>query len=485
MKCIHLRKIILINDYSLFRGEGSAGYSMQFRHLELSNVLSAVLGVEDDIHLNFCDALSYDGDDDMSTYHMDAFQGAMQFVDTAPILSSKEKNENEKNNYNIPSDLLVAATKRCSLIRASYEIIAEGDDYNDLASQALNNGSLDEFMIGGENENGTWRVRLRQYGSMSVNGKEKRYGKNMRSPLSQERHAVNQMKELFLQFGGNVNLKNPDCSLYIFEGLTTTTGKYGNEHSTTKKKILARLLTKGPNTSFIAPKTRICVTNTPLCPIAAYTMCNLARVKDGDKILDPYAGSCAILLAATMMTSTPSTASSIQSVGIEISHNGIVNRDDIVKDFTARNFTVPSAIIRGDSTNSTIRQIAKEAISDDDDDDELSSFDLIITDPPYGIRESSKGGGSNDDDDTISSLPPLDQLFQSIVEDRENEATTRLLKVGGRLVAFVPNIPGQDIRMVLPSEELTNEAGMKLQEFKEQPLNDSLSRWLVAYTCER
>ncbi len=420
---------------------------MQFRQLELANALSAIIGVDGDIPLIFDDALQYDGEDDtMSDYHVDAFQGAMQFLDIEKPIT--ELSSNQKTLNSISSELLKDATKRCSLIRASYEIISEADEYEELASLALSSGLLSDFLIGNKYQKASWRLRLRQYGSMSNNGKEKRYGKNMRSPLSQERNAVNQMKELFINFGGDVSLKNPDCSLYVFEGLKN------------RKKILAKLITKGPNISLIAPKTRICVTNTPLCPIAAYNMCNLARVKPNDKILDPFAGSCTVLLATAMISP------SCQTVGIEIAHNGIVNRDNIIKDFETRNLTSPAAIIRGDCTNATVRDMARDAVDN-------MGFDLIITDPPYGIRERSGGGCSED--------APLDQLCKVIRDDRIEGK--RLLKKGGRLIAFVPNVSGENINDALPDRELLKGAGLDILEMREQPLNDALSRWLVSFNC--
>ena len=67
---------------------------------------------------------------------------------------------------------------------------------------------------------------------------------------------------------------------------------------------------------------------------------------------------------------------SIKAVGVEIAHNGQVNRDDIISDFTSRNLTLPAAIIRGDSMAEDVRKEAKRAVGDE-------PFDAIITDPPY------------------------------------------------------------------------------------------------------
>lgn len=98
-------------------------------------------------------------------------------------------------------------------------------------------------------------------------------------------------------------------------------------------------------------------------------------------------------------------------------------------------------------------------------------FDVIITDPPYGIRE--KTGFCQD--------KPLRSLVNNIAKDRVHGR--RLLKSGGRLVAFVPNQEGDDMSLDMPSDEELYWAGLQFVQMLEQPLNESLSRWLVEYIC--
>ncbi len=174
-------------------------------------------------------------------------------------------------------------------------------------------------------------------------------------------------------------------------------------------------------------------------------------------------------------------APNCQTVGIEIAHNGLVNRDDVLKDFECRNLTAPCGLIHGDSTDPAIREAALLSIGH-------SPFDAIVADPPYGIRESAN----------YNERSPLEELFTSVASDREraeggtaahddDRATGagRLLKLGGRLVAFVPVTEGQALSDVLPSSDLTERAGLEFEVSREQPLNDKLSRWLVSYVCTR
>jgi len=154
----------------------------------------------------------------------------------------------------------------------------------------------------------------------------------------------------------------------------------------------------------------------------------------------------------------------VSTVGIEIAHDGIVNRTDILQDFSSRGLTPPLALLQGDSTHDQVRAEARAVIGG-------NAFDIIITDPPYGIREST----------SYNELPPLTNLLHSIVSDRDRGQ--RILKVGGTLAAFVPCTDEQQIEDCLPTEEELKNAGMKLFVLKEQPLNDKLSRWLAAYKC--
>jgi tRNA G10 N-methylase Trm11 len=159
-------------------------------------------------------------------------------------------------------------------------------------------------------------------------------------------------------------------------------------------------------------------------------------------------------------------APTCQTVGVEIAHNGLVNRDHVIQDFTSRSLMPPKQLIYGDSTDPSVRKLARENIGG-------RPFDGIVTDPPYGIRESSN----------YSDKSPLEDLFGSIISDRD--ADSRLLRVGGRLVAFVPVTDEQSLRHPLPSDELTEQAGLQFEIAKEQPLNEKLSRWLVSYVCKR
>uniref|UniRef100_A0A7S2YLU9 Ribosomal RNA large subunit methyltransferase K/L-like methyltransferase domain-containing protein n=1 Tax=Entomoneis paludosa TaxID=265537 RepID=A0A7S2YLU9_9STRA len=359
----------------------------------------------------------------------------------------------------------VRATQRCSLVHALYQVVSRSDSYEGLSEVALQNGNMIDMQPGKENQNATWCFRVRHYGQASGTKKQKRHGDRTRS-VSQERIALKEMTPLFMTFGGAVDLENPDCKLYVFDGV-----KPIPEQKQEDTKILTRQIATGPQIYRIAPNTRICVTNTPLCPIASYLLCNAAGIRPGQAVLDPFGGSCATLLAASMIAN-------VRSVSIEIAHNGYVNRDDILLDFETRQLTPPLALIHGDSTDPTVREKARQVLLDDDPkltEQEISSgaFDCIVTDPPYGIRESTTSDETN----------PIQDLLLSIEYDRD-VVGKRLLKKGGKLVAFLPCTEEQSFEDdAIPSSSELERAGLRISQMREQKLNDVLSRWLVVFDC--
>ena len=367
----------------------------------------------------------------------------------------------------------------------------------------------------------------------NYNYKELRHGPRQTRSVSQERIALQALKPLLVTFGGGVDLTHPDCKLYVLDGIqlppstimpvddasttttTTTTTRTGTNNTTTTGTILARRLSQGARVSCFAPKTRICVTTTPLCPIAATCLCNAAQIQPHAKILDPYGGSATILLAAAFLEPT------VQSISIEVAHNGYVNRSNIGQDFVTRNLTAPIALIQGDSTDWNIRQHARfllqaqelqhqkryqlslvgenQTESKDDhyarNNENLGVFDCIITDPPYGIRESTSSSSDN------ISTSPLQDLLAALIYDRD-VVGHRLLRKGGKLVCFLPSARQptfyeQDtttratstvplsVTQALPTTMELDQAGLQLVTLREQPLNDNLSRWLVVFDCVR
>lgn len=322
----------------------------------------------------------------------------------------------------------------------------------------------------------------------------------------------------------------------------------------------------------IAPNTRTCKTNTPLEPIAAFLLCNVAQIQSngscndndsnnmlprssgsgtGDsanlsgssKVIDPFCGSGASLLAAALIVPDCTT------VGIDIASKEWISRDDIIQDFTCRKLNPPVALLVGDSTRIFVDDDDDDDKDDNETDDGIeynindmhddsdgtktekkkdstvlsiqnnnprfqalqaiipSSSSLSSTDVDRAAQnnKNNKNGSRKHDPliidkqnvyfDAIVADPPygireakgddgrpLEELFLAMIDDATSFS---LLKPngGGRLVAFVPVTDEERLEDKLPSTDITKQAGLILQLAVEQPLNEKLSRWLVSYVC--
>jgi tRNA G10 N-methylase Trm11 len=406
----------------LWRGEGTKGYCLQFRQLELQSAYEASTMNEGHTRtkLSFHNALPVNTKDD------DMFE-ALQYIN-APSMND--------------IGALRKAANRSALVRHLYCILSTGKSYEELVSKAINSNTLIDLQ---SDSSRSWCLRLHQYDNISEKGI--RFGVSKRSSLAEEKKALREMSNLLQTFKGPVKLKSPQHPIYIFRGLK----------SDGEELVMAERVASSIQTSLIAPKTRICVTRTPLCPLAAVLLCNLSKLKDGETVLDPFSGSCSSLLAAAMVVP------SCKSVGIEIVDDSIVNRKDILQDFETRNLQPPLALIKGDCSDLDIRDQAKRFVGKE-------GFDVILADPPYGRREKIHQ----------HDVPPLIDLVRCIANDLKLDRPL-LNKSTGRLVSFVPNSSNESIHDSLPSADDLSKANLEMTSLTEQPLSETLSRWLVVY----
>lgn len=275
------------------RGEGAEGYSMSLRQWEFTSAFCAELtsyflnnnnlhtadgNVQqylEGIKFEFHDALQYQGPiydpnnaesntnsgvEPIPISQVAAYESAMQYMIVQETNDSCDSIPNLASQPGLLTNLIKNTVERCSLVRTMLDIVADGATYEDAAKRALENGSFADMMENGINANSTWSIRLRRYTSESVDSIETdqptlnstkknpqyqaRYGKNVRSSLKDEKKAIMDMTELVQLLQGKVNLKEPDCKIYLLEGLKS----YQEESS---RVLLARVIANGPKVSSI------------------------------------------------------------------------------------------------------------------------------------------------------------------------------------------------------------------------------------------
>jgi hypothetical protein len=229
-------------------------YSFHFRHYEFAGALDAV-AVGTSHRIKYENALQYDGNDSIPDSLRTYYDESLQFVGGIDDLNH-----------------VIHAAKRCSLVHTAYQVVAIQENYQACGDAAIANGFFSDMYKGAVHDYFSWCLRVRI-------AKGRRHGERSRS-MEEERKALRDLTPLLSKFGGGVDLKNPDCQMIFFNGIKGS------------NCVLARRLVDGPQIHKIAPVTRLCITNTPLCPIAAFSLCNIASVRSGYSVLDPYAGSC-------------------------------------------------------------------------------------------------------------------------------------------------------------------------------------------------
>lgn len=105
----------------------------------------------------------------MAPVKLKAFNEALQWASLS--------DHGARNKESLTLGTYISAAKRCALVATIYEVIAEGDSYDELRDLAMHSQRFHDMMIGGENEESTWAVRVRQFGGeREVFGKERRHG---------------------------------------------------------------------------------------------------------------------------------------------------------------------------------------------------------------------------------------------------------------------------------------------------------------------
>ncbi|MGA8302079.1 MAG: DNA methyltransferase, partial [Thermoplasmata archaeon] len=196
--------------------------------------------------------------------------------------------------------------------------------------------------------------------------------------------AVLRAGRAFKSGGGTIDLDHPDRRFWLARGADGTDRLFEEVAAVDRRSASARRM---PTLPFQRPVS--------LPPRLARAAANLARVRSGDRIVDPFVGTGALLAEAGLLGA--------RLYGID--------RDAEMVRGALRNFT-------------HLGVTAEELVVGDAGEAEFGGspvpFDAVLTDPPYGRGSSTGGEGSAE------------------VVDRVLPRWAARVRPGGRLVVIVP-----------------------------------------------
>lgn len=342
--------------------------------------------------------------------------------------------------------------------KSAFEIWGVGKNYEELKSSLL------KYPI--ENKETYFKK------SVSFSCRVKGIGRKI-SPSAQKEKI--ELLDSTLPFEGPINLNKPDEEFFIFEDYLSTDGKVLEKPSLIyftrficegQRKLLAKY----------SLKTRKFIGNTSMDPELSFLMANLAGVKSGSFIFDPFVGSGSLLIGAAHFGGLV--------LGADINYNIIHARGKSSRKdagYRQRDETIENNLAQYNLHGSFIDKcLCDAALHPWNSSKEL--FDAIITDPPYGIREGSvKVGAKGNISVKTEDLAPgmvhfpermgyhLDHVFKDLLL-----YASKTLVVGGRLVYWLPVN-----RQEYTPEMIPLHPSLKLLCNSEQILNSHSSRRLI------
>ncbi|KAG5180086.1 S-adenosyl-L-methionine-dependent methyltransferase [Tribonema minus] len=341
-------------------------------------------------------------------------------------------------------DAATAVAARCVCVRALHHVWAHGQDYADCGARASTAIAADDDRVARMGD-GSWCARVRHFGA----GGGGKYGRAMRSPPHREEHAVlAHFAPLLTRVPGPISLSAPAHTLYVMSG------DFDVGEGAAAGALLTRQLGAGFDFNPYALDRRAFLSTTTMDHEVSFVMANHAQVRAGDAVLDPFAGSGGLLLAAAALGAGV-------TVGIET--DARLRYHQLAANFEQARVVPLTALVHGDMASAEAQAAALRANGG-------APFDAVLTDPPYGKRANE-----------ARALTPQAAGLDAITALLRLSAASGVLRVGGRVVCFAPTTADcGDVAPHLPSH-----AALRLESAARQPLSSALARWLLTYVKER
>ncbi|KAI1290177.1 tRNA (guanine(10)-N2)-methyltransferase -like protein [Halotydeus destructor] len=280
----------------------------------------------------------------------------------------------------------------------------------------------------------------------------------------------------FLPFEGPIRLKDPDNTFCLFEFY----GLNANDAPEEPHKLyFGKWLFDGQRRviSDTSLQKRKFISNTSMNPTLSLLMANIAKVKMGDVVVDPFVGSGSILVAAAhfgglvmgmdidfklLYGMSKSTRAGVKDREPDESVHSNLSQYSLSHHYID--------VLVGDSSQPCYRQDFK--------------FDAILCDPPYGIRESSVQVGTAKENFKIPEhlvelhVPSkLHYNLQDIISDLLRLGANHLC-IGGRIAFWMPVFKDKNSEICSSLPEPRHKC-FKLISISEESLSMQTSRILV------
>lgn len=335
--------------------------------------------------------------------------------------------------HGLPEDggvVLKAIVERAVLVHAAYEVWATGSSLCECAA-ITKNIMNDDPRMGPLQANTTWAANSYVFGT--------KHGRRKEVDTLPQKLSI--FKILLRRLPGAVDLKAPAVRFVLLEDGDAAGGDFLHEVWFTREVAQgARGLTER-----LSLRRRPYVTTTSMEPKASLVMSNVASLQIGDKVLDPMAGGGGLLLAAAQLGAG-------LTVGVDV--NSSIDISRVESNFHDLGLPPPAGFIFEDVGDPLVQERLYP----------WGPFDVLVADPPYGKRERGPVRAEGAIQEAVYTLYDL-------------AANNKLLRVGGRLVYFLPMDPcwaSRDVVPLLPSHPC-----LTLMDVSRQPLNTRLDRYLI------
>lgn len=306
---------------------------------------------------------------------------------------------------------------RCVLARAAFIPLGHGQNYDECVKSAKDADSLNAC-------SDMLDSRLLRSFKCVVEGFGRRYS------MQEQLEKMEMFSDLFERFAGPVKLNNPDDEFWIMEDAFPAVGHKSNEqHGQPRQVFLGRKIAAGAaylGHEFHLSRRRY-IGPTSMDAELAFVMANMARVRPGDVVLDPFCGTGSILVSCARLGA--------RAIGSDLNIQVLRGKDgrNISSNFSQYRLPQPLGVLRADLIHSPYRQTRPWV-------------DAIVCDPPYGIKEGTRAFRDQQHAFGLSKrtkdfIPATQRVVFVDFIDALLQFASDVLVPGGRLVYWLPTTP--------------------------------------------